>query len=375
MAQPMVIGDPDRVVGLKQTEEMPALAAKEMSSVAFHRFPNLPAELRLKVWKAACFPCTANHRGIHYIDLATIGDGSLSKFQIRDNVPMEMRALHPDCQTSPNAQGPVGRANRSAYMWDAGLWRACKESREVISMHFQLRIWRRTQDKQIDPLELDEGLSRACQPYLSKVALEFFSSDEEEVVYGKRPGHKGPVHACEPFLPTCLLFSNKEHVERFMVMPTRDLFFVKNLSGKQLPVSLEEPLLHVPCPNGQKIVLRHSFNLVLGFDTSWNDDFPVGWNELKKEESPRGLFATWANNCRCGVGDAPRIYLLNKAARWGPGWSVNEDTVFHDCDGAYVEVKNKYYSSYPAQPAETSAMLQFLQSVWDLWKIWDIASC
>ncbi|KAF5576916.1 hypothetical protein FPANT_10697 [Fusarium pseudoanthophilum] len=363
---PMVGEDPGHAVGLIQTEEMPALPSNDIPPVDFQRFPDLPAELRLKIWKAACFPYAPNQRGLHYIDLETVEKGLINGALMGS---MEMNALHPDFPTSHNGQLAVGRANKSAYMWDAGLWKACRESREVVSAHFQLKLWR---NSDFDPIELDECLSKACQPYLSKRYLEESSSEDDEGLYEKRPGDKDSVHEREPFLPTCLLSHNQEHTERFMVMPTRDLFCIKNPYSRLLPLSLEAPRLHTPCPNGKEIVLRNSFNLVLEFDTSWLDHFPGSWHELIKEKSPRGVVARWAQTCGWSKGNAPQIYLLSKAARWGPGWWVNKDTVFHDCDDAYVEVRNHYMDFHPAEPAEASAMLRYL---WLVWKLWTVAFC
>ncbi|KAF5552087.1 hypothetical protein FPHYL_9034 [Fusarium phyllophilum] len=370
MMQPMAVEDPDHGVGLKQTEKMPALSANEMSPMTFHRFRNLPTEVRLMVWKAACFPYAADQRGLHYIDLETVEKNLIDGVLIIDIGSMEMKALHPDFQTSPNEQRVVGCAKRSAYMWDAGLWKACRESRDVIFMHFQLNIWRGPQGKDIDPLELDECLSKACRPYFEDRAS---GSDEELYeMYEERPDHESSVHEREPFLHTCLVPHSQEHAERFMVMPTRDLFRIKNLSKSQLPVSIDSPRLHSRCPNGRKIVLLRAFNLVFEFDNSWLDDFPESWRELQKEESPRGLFASWVEDRMEGWGDAPCIYLLNKAARWGPHWWVKDDTVFHDCDNAYVEVDNNYFGFYPGKPAEASAMLQFL---WHVWALRNVAFC
>ncbi|CZR45663.1 uncharacterized protein FPRO_15161 [Fusarium proliferatum ET1] len=316
MTQPMVVEDPDHGVGLKQMKEMPTLSAEEIPPTTFHSFPNLATELRLKIWKAACFPYAATKRGLHYINLESIGGNEISGELITQMTAMEMKALHPDFQTSSNLQGVVGRANRSAYMWDAGLWKACRESREFISRHFKLNIWGYIQEKDLDLLDLDECLSKACQLYPWKPRYE----ELEE-----RPGLESSARKPEPFLPTCLFSRNQEHAERFMVMPNRDLFCIKSLDRGDLPVTMQAPRLHVPCPNSQEIVLLHSFNLVLEFNTSWLDAFPKSWNKLKEEESSRGLFATWAEGCMRGRGNAPYIYLLNKAARWGPHWWVKDD--------------------------------------------------
>ncbi|KAI1013650.1 hypothetical protein LB503_010685 [Fusarium chuoi] len=370
MTQPMVVEDPDHGVGLKQTKEMPTLSAEEIRPTTFHSFPNLATELRLKIWKAACFPYAATKRGLHYINLEPIGGNEISGELITEMAAMEMKALHPNFQTSSNLQGVVGRANRSAYMWDAGLWKACRESREVISRHFKLNIWGDIQEKDLDLLDLDECLSKACQLYPWKPRYEELEDDEEP--YEERPGLESSARKPEPFLPTCLFSRNQEHTERFMVMPTRDLFCIKSLGRGDLPVTMQAPRLHVPCPNSQEIVLLHSFNLVLEFNTSWLDDFPESWKKLKEEESSRGLFATWAEGCMKGRGNAPCIYLLNKAARWGPHWWVKDGIVFHDCDDAYVEVHNEYFGFYPGKPAEASAMLQFL---WHVWALRTVAFC
>ncbi|RKL33129.1 hypothetical protein BFJ72_g10145 [Fusarium proliferatum] len=228
MTQPMVVEDPDHGVGLKQTKEMPTLSAEEIPLTTFHSFPNLATELRLKIWKAACFPYAATKRGLHYINLESIWGNEISGELITEMAAMEMKALHSDFQTSSNLQGV--------------------------------------------------------------------------------PGNR----------------------------------------------------------------LLHSFNLVLEFNAGWLDNFPESWNKLKEEESSRGLFATWAEGCMRGRGNASCIYLLNKAARWGPHWWVKDDIVFHDCGDAYVEVDNEYFGFFPGKPAEASAMLQFL---WRVWALRTVAFC
>ncbi|KAF5626894.1 uncharacterized protein FTJAE_9400 [Fusarium tjaetaba] len=358
MTQPMVVEHPDHGGGLKQTEKMPALSANEVSLVVFHLFPNLPTELRLKIWKAACFPYAKNQRGLHYIDLASIGDDLRSWIGLPTKAPMEMKALHPDFPTSNSGQQVVGRANRSTYMWDAGLWKACKESREVISTHFQMNIWRGTQGKDIDALKVDECLSKACQPYPSQLYTEESTSEDDEELYKKRPGDQDSVLEPEPFLPTCLLSHNQKHAEPFMVMPTRDLFCIQNPGKHLLPLVLNDACLQVSCPGGKTIVLRHSFNLALEFDTTWFDNFPGSWAELIKEKSPRGVFANWVQSCNWSKGNAPCIYLLNKAARWGPvlvrheeehGRYQTEYRVDEFDNGSYREIEQESEDGKEAQ--------------------------
>jgi hypothetical protein len=172
MTQPMAVEHPDHGGRLKKTEEMPALSANKVSLTVFHLFPNLPTELRLNIWKAACFPHTNNQHRLHYIDLASFGGDLRSWIGLPTEAPMQMKAIHPNFPISHNGQRVVGRPNRSTYMWDAALWKACQEPRGVISSHFRLKLWRSTQNSDLNPLELDECLGKACQPYLRNRPLK-----------------------------------------------------------------------------------------------------------------------------------------------------------------------------------------------------------
>ncbi|RYC89139.1 hypothetical protein BFJ63_vAg8095 [Fusarium oxysporum f. sp. narcissi] len=271
-----------------------------------------------------------------------------------------MTALHPDFKNSPEIQESIGRANRSAHIWGVDLWEACKESRDVIATRFQLKLWGGIQDKGLGPLDVDESLSKACQLYPQYV--KFLSDTEGEDMPGTGSDDRDAVHDRKLCLPTCLFPQHEDHADRFMVMPTRDVFCVKNTGLSSLPVSLRAPRLHVLCPTGQHIIFRHSFNLALEFDSSWNDELPRTWRQLKVEDSPQSLLTRWVETCMRGCGNAPWIYLFNKDAHCGPGWHVNGGAVFHDCGHAYVAVYLDPHpdKEYPDLPKETPAMLDFV---------------
>ncbi|KAM5520104.1 hypothetical protein FOXYSP1_18528 [Fusarium oxysporum f. sp. phaseoli] len=116
------------------------------------------------------------HHGLHYIDLASLRDSKVPVVEYGKGEPMKMTALHPDFKTSPEIQESIGHANRSAHIWGVGLWEACKESRDVIATHFQLKLWGGIQDEGLGPLDVDESLSKACQLYPRYVK---FLSDTE----------------------------------------------------------------------------------------------------------------------------------------------------------------------------------------------------
>ena len=92
--------------------------AKENSTMdtsSFHKFSELPTELRLQIWETACSQIITAYYycGLQYVDI------------------YHHQAIVP-------TQVSLEKKNRSAYMFDTGLWKACKESKEVITKHTYL---------------------------------------------------------------------------------------------------------------------------------------------------------------------------------------------------------------------------------------------
>ena len=79
-----------------------------MSAQTFHRFLELPCELRHLIWEASCFNRHEKRHGIHYVDC---------------------HGWRHHC-TRINCQ-PASESQISACLMDAGLWAACRESRRV----------------------------------------------------------------------------------------------------------------------------------------------------------------------------------------------------------------------------------------------------
>ncbi|KAH7179957.1 uncharacterized protein B0J16DRAFT_323424 [Fusarium flagelliforme] len=80
-----------------------------MSARTFHRFPELPCELRHLIWEASCFNRHEKRHGIHYVDCHG-WRGYKTRIKCH----------------------PAGESGISACLMDAGLWAACRESRRVI---------------------------------------------------------------------------------------------------------------------------------------------------------------------------------------------------------------------------------------------------
>ncbi|KAF5638745.1 uncharacterized protein FTJAE_5132 [Fusarium tjaetaba] len=102
-----------------------------MSPVTFHPFPNLPYEIRQQIWEDACFDWRGDRLGLHYIKL---------------NENRQLAPLNCEWKTT-------GPRNRSAYLWHAGLWMACKESRGIAAKHWSVQGWtdfqKNTKDKSL----------------------------------------------------------------------------------------------------------------------------------------------------------------------------------------------------------------------------------
>ena len=92
-----------------------------MDSSAFHDFPQLPTELRLQIWEAACCHVLTTHTysGVRYIE-------------VRKGHAV---VLTSGCWSQTPGQSNSVRRNRSAYLSDSGLWKACKKPKEIIAKH------------------------------------------------------------------------------------------------------------------------------------------------------------------------------------------------------------------------------------------------
>ncbi|KAF4993450.1 hypothetical protein FGRMN_6456 [Fusarium graminum] len=127
-----------------------------MSTATFSLFPKLEKSLRLKIWEDACFQRARHRPGLHYIKLD------------------ENRQLAP-LNCSWQATGPK---NRSAYLWHAGLWMACKESRKVAVEHWREQNWPDLQAR-IKGLDLGDAIWFSSETLFSKTGLIHRRGDYE----------------------------------------------------------------------------------------------------------------------------------------------------------------------------------------------------
>ncbi|XEU96044.1 hypothetical protein FSHL1_001329 [Fusarium sambucinum] len=86
-----------------------------MATASFHLFSRLPTELQLMIWEEACATQQPHQRAIHHVDIVVHSQDLL------------LEVIHPGFGNDPFG---------SACLVNFGLWKACRESRWVITRHF-----------------------------------------------------------------------------------------------------------------------------------------------------------------------------------------------------------------------------------------------
>ncbi|KAF4341246.1 tetracycline resistance [Fusarium beomiforme] len=286
----------------------------------FHLFPKLPIELQVKIWKAACLPSSNADCGIHYVTVDVVEENKEDEEEFENSVVFDenlegyddeleiesddtgyvtLRAVK-RIQEKPNtSQQPV--LNTSAYLWDAGLWSACKESRHVITEHFDIDGWNKLREQ---PFDMDTD----------------------------QPGwyHKS-------FPSTIVPRSKKDEEWRPIVIPARDIFCIDNSKLKPLSPSLFGMKLLAPFLGTRKFTIMERWNIAFKFDIRWNQAPPHTVRRLKRENSPRGLLANWVEIFADDI-TAPNLWIIDDNVRWVARAGQVFDTVYRDCGRDYVQV-------------------------------------
>ncbi|RGP69255.1 hypothetical protein FLONG3_7891 [Fusarium longipes] len=287
-----------------------------MAPPTFHCFPKLPPELRIKIWKAACFHRTDKDHGIHYVSVDTVVesgededivlfDDNLQGFD--DEFYMEhdqngyitLRAL-----SRTNGQNQDNHPKQSAYLWDAGLWSACKESRNAIIKHMDLDGWLKLRDE--SQQDLDEDMSG------------WYTQS----------------------FPSTLVPHERDKEWRPFTVPRQDIFCITGrpsaLQYSLFGLKLLAPLLGTPT-----FTIVENWKVAFKFDNSWNHNFPLKLDDLMQEGSKRGLLANWVDEVRLGGYDVdayylPSLWIIDDTSPWAALPGLEPETVYHDCGAEYV---------------------------------------
>ncbi|KAM0490048.1 hypothetical protein ACHAP8_011971 [Fusarium lateritium] len=286
---------------------------------AFHGFPKLPPELRIKIWKAACLPRTDSDHGLQYVTVDVVKEdwenedvvvynenleGYDDEFEVEsdDTGYITLRALKRTKKRPSNSQTPSNQSNKqSAYLWDAGLWLACKESRDTITEYLAIDKWIQVTEQHHPTDVFDPGSW-----------------------YNKK------------FLST-LVPHKKDTIWRPMVVPRSDIFCIASSPLRHLPRSLYGMKLLAPFLGQSKFTITQDWNIALRFDSSWLVNFPHDYYKLQTENSPRGMLANWVHMLLDDVNPAPTLWIIDDTARWATVAGLECGTVYRDCSAEYVQ--------------------------------------
>ncbi|CAG7565206.1 unnamed protein product [Fusarium equiseti] len=261
-------------------------------------FPNLPPEIRLMIWKAVCIPFDKKD-GVRYIDIDMVEED----------------------------HGNGG----SLYTRDMGLWNACKESRDVITAHYHLDLWRLAQTEPLNSTEMQHAIQATRQTNARPVVSS--NNDFFTVAFG-------------PFEK----YSNLE--------PTYHRLCIRTSSPASLMARLKILNLYLPMVKGtREIKLVRNWKLMIERDSSFDLRALSTWQAVIDESSQRSLWYNclfgrwWYGGCPCILVDRsrtrhvtvkaidPRIVRLEDECYFGiqtfPTWHTDWD------------IMRLYMDSYP----------------------------
>ncbi|KAJ3957002.1 hypothetical protein N0V92_006458 [Colletotrichum tropicale] len=101
-----------------------------MAATSFHRFLDLPAELRLQIWESVAY--TAAQPRIHFMPIDEYTEEAFDRCWISGLLDLDISGQADDVEIMPKTERSWVEDNDSAYLIDAGMWTACKESALVL---------------------------------------------------------------------------------------------------------------------------------------------------------------------------------------------------------------------------------------------------
>ncbi|RFN47279.1 tetracycline resistance protein [Fusarium flagelliforme] len=297
----------------------------DMDSPIFHPFPRLPTELRLQIWEAVCVESTPTSRGLQYID-------------VRNGWAKPI----------PHTE------NRSAYLIDGGLWKACRESRKVISRRSQFSDWLRIKRRAMDERKHFRRYNPPGQSGFNPDGLD-----------GKDLPHPAIVNTCE----------GEEDCQMF-VRPSRDIFCIqvkdwKDLVDEELSPDIYMSFLHLgPTSDEYHPGLRlHELrikNIALEFDESWLGYLPESISLLSSERSEKGYFAYLLQQSNWRTERGITVWIIDSEAKWSRLYAKN-NTVYRDWDAEYVEIGWSDVINYAPHEAPATACVFMKNAEYYMW--------
>ncbi|KAF4958510.1 hypothetical protein FSARC_11011 [Fusarium sarcochroum] len=303
-----------------------------MAPSTFHLFSSLPCELRLLIWEQAIRPSKGKH-GLHYFSISATRD-------LPDTKNNSVLLLGPYRPLRPFVASVPARTDspnpRSAYLWDAGVWTACKESRAVIMKHFQIDHWT-SQRGDIEP----------CDPHGHPSDLKSYKFHCE-------------TYSGYPVTTTIQENDNWQLVARLF----DDMFCFRSNDWKAFTLAWRR------CGTGfwlRSLTVKH---IALEFDRSWNVDV-TEWTSspdvYSYKTSPRSFIVEL-------IRDVARfdmhfqIWLIDLDSQWRAEHAeLGQRDTFYDCQQEFVEVHSSYRDNTKRLGEDATA----LDFIWHLAKFDD----
>ncbi|KAK2123984.1 hypothetical protein NOF04DRAFT_1349492 [Fusarium oxysporum II5] len=285
-----------------------------MPPQTFHLFSQLPCELRLQIWESAIRKWTT-----YFYDSSTwnwVGLGAA-------NPKPEAQEKHTYGKNYWNKPHPT---NRSVFLWHAGLWMACKESREVM----RKRLFKDPCSKGY-PDDVDKQVNAGLRKW-------FYGIEEGVDVIWNGWGRK--LEAYEPWLMAtsprdmfCITPGNHSLLARFKLFTRRSDIYI--------------------------------YEYAIEFDTDWTSEL-AGLDKYRLTDrlSPTLAFAI---KVFCEIATQQRslpsvIHLIDRYSGWKSVSNAEEPSVYYDCKHQYIQID-------PSNPlatnrlARSAPMLRFLDQV------------
>ncbi|KAJ3550311.1 hypothetical protein NM208_g34 [Fusarium decemcellulare] len=281
----------------------------ESSPAKFYLFPVLPCELRLKIWELAVRP-NDGKRGLHHFSISNSERNIDPSFRLVGTSYQNSCYVIAAPSRSPLRRLISGAAvNSSAYLWDAGLWTACKESREVMKRYFKVRQWAEKYPRRVGrgsamPRHYDNEMARGRDCSFSATATVWDYPEQWQLT----------------------------------VQPLVDLFCIDIRGLHCCAGQWADAIASFPFPRWWQAntSVRH---IALEFNPRWNDHFPQNMGSMFFEYSARGFIVhnLWAN-----TPSGPKVgtWLIDRRICWR-ALKDQPAQVFYDCGEEYVEINSE----------------------------------
>ncbi|CVL07729.1 related to tetracycline resistance proteins [Fusarium mangiferae] len=287
-------------LGAAPKQDLQSTSTAKATSPTFHKFRRLPPELRLKIWKEACLSRSASEKGLHYVTVDIVDTTSQWKESNVDPVTSDpniegpsydyegsayatLRALECPWEKTGDSQPPANPLNKSAYLWDAGLWSACKESREVIEKHLNVKEWL---------AHRGQGRPRGQPAWYNKA------------------------------FPSAIVPKTKNDNWCPLVKPYGDIFCIDTCNLDAVPDSFLEMMLLAPCLGTKTFTVVGAWNIGFKFEQSWMKDIPSKWSDLDQG----------------AVGARPSLWIIDDTVRWVARSHQRFFSVWRDLEDEYVAI-------------------------------------